>query len=104
MNGEFIEPSSRRGKERARKTSLIIHALADRFTGEPFPARSDHFKHDETPGVIGAVVFRPYEASPTVIPDTREGMDMQGNWHIKTEMNRWDDMGTMDYDGGPEAA
>lgn len=97
LHGGDIEPVNRRSTANARRVQLIIHALGDRFVGEPFPAQSSHFK-PEVPGQIGSVVFRTYEPSPTLVEDSRTGMDMAGNWHchaelaepfIKTEMDRW---------------
>lgn len=63
-------PFGRRNAERARRVQLIVHALSDRFTGEPFPAMSEHYKPTGIPGEIGNVVV------------TRDV-------ELKTELNRW---------------
>lgn len=95
----YWERETRHNRAKADRVRAVIQALSARFTAEPIEAQSSHFKR---PGDIGAVAFReftaadferPYEPSPTLIEDTHEGMDADGNYHfipaIKTELNRW---------------
>ena len=55
-----IEPITRRSKANAERVRLIVHALSDRFTGEPFPAMSEHYRPSGIPGEIGSVAL-PHE-------------------------------------------
>lgn len=53
----FLEPMNRRSRANAERVQKIIHALSDRFTGNPFPAQSSHFHpEDFHPGEIGGAV------------------------------------------------
>lgn len=42
----YIEPMHKGNRAKAERVQLIIRALSDRFTGEPFPAMSDHFQDE----------------------------------------------------------
>lgn len=88
------EPMSRRRRARIEATRTVLSFLTERHPIYIPPT---------VPGQIGAVLLpqeyapedfaRPYEPSPTLIEDTREGLDGDGNYHfipaIKTEMDRW---------------
>lgn len=63
LHGGDIEPVTRHSRANAQRVQLIIHALSDRFTGDPFLARSDHFAGGNKivpsliPGAIGSVAI-----------------------------------------------
>lgn len=85
---EFDAPRGRRAATKADRVRLIIGGLTN--DTEPAPADSDDFKHE-----VGAVVFRLYEPSPTLVEDERTGYDSHGDYHchqepvLKTELDRW---------------
>ena len=58
------EPIGKKRVEQARRVSLIIAGMTQRFTGEPFPAMSDH-----------------YQPAQHDVPDVQEGFDEDGNFH-----------------------
>jgi hypothetical protein len=41
---QHLEPMHRGNRAKAERVQLVIRALSDRFTGDPFPAMSDHYK------------------------------------------------------------
>lgn len=43
----YIEPMHKGNRSKAERVQLIIHALSDRFTGDPFPAMSDHYEAEQ---------------------------------------------------------
>lgn len=68
----YIEPMTRRSRVNAARVQAVIHAISDRFTAEPFPSMSDHFKEDADGN---------YYPSPIVVQDASFGYDSDGNFH-----------------------
>lgn len=50
--------------ERSDRVQKVLHALADRFTGEPFPAMSDHYRMpDYAEHIQDGTAFDPDDAA-----------------------------------------
>jgi hypothetical protein len=63
----YIEPMNNGRRANAARVQAVIRAISDRFTSEPFPAMSEHYKPEEVEMGV------PVEPLP--------------NW------SKWDDMG-----------
>ena len=69
---ERYEHNSRR-TQRVRDVQTVLGYLTNRFNSPAFPAMSDHYQEP--------LDGQEYHPSPTLVEDTREGFDINGDWH-----------------------
>ena len=76
----YIEPMTRRGVHNAARVQAIIQSIGERFTGEPFPSMSSHYKNDE-------IEMGEYHPAQLLIQDTITGFDAAGDYHCPRSLD-----------------